>query len=80
MNAEISKRNELIEEIQRILKRMEEGRNVPNNVSEELHNKYRSCNQIIKRHQDSIDLLEAEINQYRYYINKIELDIQKMIN
>ncbi|GAB6427930.1 hypothetical protein bcgnr5378_13750 [Bacillus cereus] len=77
VNAEISKRNELIEEIQRILKRMEEGRNVPNNVSEELHNKYRSCNQIIKRHQDSIDLLEAEINQYRYYINKIELDIQK---
>lgn len=70
------KKNDIIA-FQKKISEMEKGNRVVDNVLKEIRSKYRKISMITKRHEDSLELLEAEISQYQYYITKIESDIEK---
>ncbi|WP_242301751.1 AAA family ATPase [Bacillus cereus group sp. BfR-BA-01361] len=70
------KKNDIIA-FQKKISEMEKGNRVVDNVLKEIRSKYRKISMIAKRHEDSLELLEAEISQYQYYITKIESDIEK---
>ncbi len=56
---------------------LEKGNRVVDNVLKEIRSKYRHMTMVAKRHEESIEVLEAEISQYQYYITKIESDVEK---
>ncbi|MBB6447299.1 hypothetical protein [Bacillus benzoevorans] len=70
------KKNELID-LQKKIVEIENGNRVVDNVLKEIRSKYRHMAMIAKRHEESLETLEAEISQYQYYITKIESDIEK---
>lgn len=72
----IDNKNEVID-LQKKISELEKGNRVVDNVIKEIRSKYRHMNMVAKRHEESIELLDAEISQYQYYITKIESDIEK---
>ncbi|MGE8000245.1 hypothetical protein ACQKOF_16470 [Lysinibacillus sp. NPDC093190] len=72
----IDKKNEVID-LQKNISELEKGNHLVDNVLKEIRSKYRHITMVAKRHEESIELLEAEISQYQYYITKIESDIEK---
>lgn len=66
-----------VSDLQNKIAEMEKGNRVVDNVLKEIRNKYRHMSMAAKRHEESLELLEAEISQYQYYITKIESDIEK---
>lgn len=74
---EIAQKRKEIQEFQEKIQEMEKGNHVADNVLKEIREKYRHMSKIAKRHEESLEMLEAEIAQYQYYISKIEADIEK---
>ncbi len=70
------KKNEAID-FQKKIAEIEKGNRVVDNVLKGIRAKYRQMSMVAKRHEESLELLEAEISQYQYYITKIESDIEK---
>lgn len=77
IDAEVrDKKNEVID-LHKKISELEKGNSVVDNVLKEIRSKYRRMTMVAKRHEESIELLEAEVSQYQYYITKIESDIEK---
>lgn len=74
---ELSKNNETVQDMQEKLSRLENGKHVVDNVLSTIRAKFKHANLIVKRYEQSLSLLNREISEYEYYLNKIQFDIEK---
>ncbi|WP_312756055.1 hypothetical protein [Rummeliibacillus suwonensis] len=74
---ELSKNNETIQNMQEKLSQLENGKHVVDNVLSTIRAKFKQSNLIVKRYEQSLSLLDREISEYEYYLNKIQFDIEK---
>ncbi|MEE3952812.1 AAA family ATPase [Peribacillus frigoritolerans] len=74
---EITKNKETVQEFQEKLSRLENGRQVVDNVLSSIRTKFKHANLFVKRYEQSLSLLNREVSEYEYYMNKIQFDIEK---
>jgi DNA repair exonuclease SbcCD ATPase subunit len=74
---EISRNHKTIKDFQEKLIKLENGKQVVDNVLSTIRARFKQGNLIVKRYEQSLSLLNREISDYEYYINKIQYDIEK---
>ncbi len=77
IDKQISENNKVIHDMEVKLTRLEDGKQVVDNILSTIRAKFKNANLIVKRYEQSLDLLKREILEYEYYINKILYDIEK---
>lgn len=77
IDEEIRDKENEVNDLQKKIAELVKGNSVVDNVLKEIRSKYRQMIMEAKKHEESIELLEAETHQYQYYITKIESDIEK---
>lgn len=70
--------NNKLEQYQLQLTNIEESKIEVNDNVKPLREKFRRLNNITRRQEEQLHILEKEIEEYSYYINKINLDIDKI--
>lgn len=74
---EIERKTKELQDLSNKISEMEKGTTEINHVIKEIRSKYRHKSLVARRYLDSLETLESEIDQYNYYINKIQSDIEK---
>jgi len=74
---EISGSNKTMQDLQEKMFKLENGRQVVDNVLSTIRAKFKQASLIVKRYEQSLSLLNREISEYEYYLNKIQYDIEK---
>ncbi|WP_233414680.1 coiled-coil domain-containing protein [Thermaerobacillus caldiproteolyticus] len=74
---EIDKGKNLVKELQKKIAEIENGRQVVDNVLSEIRANFKHTSLKVRRYEQSLELLEREMAEYEYYINKIQYDIEK---
>lgn len=77
IETEISKNIEIIKDYQEKISLMENNRQVVDNVLSEIRVRFKHMSQIVRRYEQSFNVLNREILEYEYYLNKIQYDIEK---
>lgn len=73
--AETTSLQERIEQMQLQLTKIEVNKFDLNDNIKPLREKYRKLNNIVRRQEEQLNILDKEIEEYTYYINKINIDI-----
>ncbi|PFM30999.1 AAA family ATPase [Bacillus cereus] len=74
---EIIENNKTIQDMQEKLTRLESGRQVVDNILSTIRAKFKHLSLVVRRHEQSLSVLNREISEYEYYINKIQYDMEK---
>jgi len=77
IESDINKSNVLMKEFQEKISNMENGKLVVDNVLSSIRAKYKHTSLIVRRLEQSYNILKREITEYEYYLNKIQYDIEK---
>ncbi|WP_179877733.1 AAA family ATPase [Bacillus thuringiensis] len=74
---EINQNIEMVKDFQEKISLMENDRQVVDNVLSEIRAKFKHTSQIVRRYEQNLVVLNREISEYEYYLNKIQYDIEK---
>lgn len=74
---EIIENNKTIQDMQEKLTRLESGRQVVDNILSTIRAKFKHLSLVVRRYEQSLSILNREISEYEYYINKIQYDMEK---
>ncbi|MGG3264392.1 AAA family ATPase [Bacillus cereus group sp. BfR-BA-01451] len=74
---EIIENNKTIQDMQEKLIRLEGGRQVVDNILSTIRAKFKHLSLVVRRYEQSLSVLNREISEYEYYINKIQYDMEK---